>query len=66
MWLGYIIIVCLPGMIGVMNFPCLTPYGNHRCMSSPTIRPIAAPVLNTGIKLPDGIGMVDAIMEKTN
>jgi len=53
-------------MIGVINFPCLTPHGNHRCMSSPTIRPNAAPVLNTGMKLPDGIGMVDAIMENTN
>lgn len=52
--------------MGVMNFPCLTPYGNQECMSSPTIRPNAAPVLNTGMKLPDGTGMVDAIMENTN
>jgi hypothetical protein len=35
-------------------------------MSSPIIRPNAAPVLKTGMKLPDGIGMVDAIMENTN
>lgn len=49
-----------------MNFPCLTPLGNHKCISSPTIRPNAAPVLNTGMKLPDGIGMVDAIIENTN
>jgi len=35
-------------------------------MSSPIIRPNAAPVLNTGIKLPDGIGIVDAIIENTN
>jgi hypothetical protein len=35
-------------------------------MSSPTIRPNAAPILKTGIKLPEGTGIVEPIIENTN
>lgn len=30
------------------------------------MRPKAAPILKTGMKLPDGTGIVDEIMENTN
>lgn len=30
------------------------------------MRPKAAPILNTGMKLPDGTGMVDATIEDKN
>jgi hypothetical protein len=30
------------------------------------IRPRAAPILNTGIKIPEGTGMVEVMMEKKN
>lgn len=40
------------------------PSGKYRCNASPTIRPRAAPILNTGINIPDGTGIVDAIIEK--
>lgn len=42
------------------------PRGNQRCISSPAILPRAAPALNTGMKLPQGIGMEDAIIENIN
>lgn len=35
-------------------------------MDSPTKRPNAAPILNTGIKIPDGTGIVEANIEKKN
>lgn len=52
--------------MGESRPPYRTPNGNHKCMPSPTIRPRAAPILNTGIKIPDGTGIVDAIIEKKN
>jgi hypothetical protein len=30
------------------------------------MRPKEAPILNTGMKLPDGTGIVEATIEKTN
>lgn len=36
------------------------------CNNSPIIRPKAAPTLNTGMKLPEGTGIVDEIIENTN
>lgn len=56
----------LPGMIGEMCPPYRTPYGKYKCNASPTIRPSAAPILNTGMKIPDGTGTVDAMIEKMN
>lgn len=53
-------------MIGVMNSLWYIPLGNAMCISSPATLPSAAPILNTGIKLPLGTGIVDAIIEKTN
>lgn len=53
-------------MIGESFPPYRTPFGNHKCIDSPMIRPKAAPILNTGINIPDGTGIVDAIMEKKN
>jgi hypothetical protein len=53
-------------MIGVTICPYLTPYGNIICIISPKIRPIPAPILNTGMKLPEGTGIVEPIMEKMN
>lgn len=56
----------IPGIIGDNRPPYRTPFGNHKCILSPTIRPIAAPILKTGIKIPDGTGIVDAIIENMN
>lgn len=53
-------------MIWAILPPYRTPYGKYKCKASPTIRPNAAPILNTGINIPDGTGMVDAIIEKMN
>lgn len=36
------------------------------CIHSPTTRPKAAPILNTGMKLPLGTGIVELIMENMN
>lgn len=44
--------------------PYLMPSGKYKCIASPTIRPKAAPILNTGMNIPDGTGTVDAIIEK--
>lgn len=49
-----------------MTPPYLTPLGNHKAIASPTARPRAAPILNTGMKIPDGTGIVELIMEKIN
>ena len=46
--------------------PSRTPSGNHKCIASPTMRPNAAPILNTGIRLPDGTGSVDARIVSRN
>lgn len=35
-------------------------------MASPMALPRAAPILNTGMKIPDGTGTVELMMEKTN
>lgn len=56
----------IPGMMGVLNFPWRTPWGKDRWISSPTTLPNAAPILNTGIKLPDGTGIVEHTMEKNH
>lgn len=56
----------LPGNIGDNLPPYRTPFGNQRCMLSPTIRPRAAPILKTGINMPDGTGIVDATIENKN
>ena len=55
-----------PGRMGEMWPPYLTPCGNHMARSSPTRRPNAAPILNTGIKMPDGTGSVDATTDMQN
>lgn len=39
---------------------------HNKCIPSPTILPSEAPILKTGIKIPDGTGMVDVIIEKKN
>jgi hypothetical protein len=49
-----------------MSPPYLMPAGNHQCISSPTHLPNAAPILNTGMKLPEGTGIVEPMMEKMN
>lgn len=56
----------LPGMIGVLSFPCLRPFGKDKWTSSPTTRPNAAPILKTGMKLPEGTGIVEHTMEKNH
>lgn len=38
----------------------------RKCIPSPTILPSDAPILNTGMKIPEGTGMVDVIIEKKN
>ncbi len=53
-------------MIGDNLPPYRTPLGNQRCIPSPTNLPIAAPILNTGINIPDGTGIVEATIEKKN
>jgi hypothetical protein len=53
-------------MMGAMSPPYLMPAGNHQCISSPTHLPNAAPILNTGMKLPEGTGIVEPMMEKMN
>lgn len=35
-------------------------------MASPTALPNAAPILNTGMKIPDGTGTVELMIEKMN
>jgi len=40
--------------------------GNQRAIASPTALPSAAPILNTGMKIPDGTGTVELMMEKMN
>lgn len=52
--------------MGVMMPPYLTPCGNCRAMASPTTLPSAAPILKTGMKIPDGTGTVELIIEKMN
>lgn len=52
--------------MGNIYFPCLIPLGNCICINSPTILPAAAPTLKTGMKLPEGTGIVDEIMENIN
>lgn len=56
----------IPGIICDICPPYRMPNGKYKCNASPTIRPRAAPILNTGINIPDGTGMVEAIIEKTN
>lgn len=53
-------------MIGDNLPPYRTPLGNHRCIPSPINLPRAAPILNTGMKIPDGTGIVEATIEKKN
>lgn len=55
-----------PGMIFVICPLYRTPRGNQVAISSPMIRPIAAPVRKFGMKLPLGIGSEEQIIEKTN
>lgn len=43
-----------------------SPVGNHMCISSPTILPNPAPILNTGMKLPLGTGIVELMIENMN
>ena len=52
--------------MGETEFAIRRPSGNHRCIASPIMRPKAAPILNTGIKLPDGTGNVEANTVKKN
>lgn len=59
-------IVNLPGIICEMRPPYRIPNGKYKCKASPTIRPIDAPILNTGINIPLGTGIVEPIIEKTN
>lgn len=49
-----------------MRPPYRTPYGKYKCNASPIILPNAAPILNTGINIPDGTGIVDAMIENIN
>lgn len=53
-------------MIGVFIPPYLTPLGNHNAIASPKILPKAAPILKTGMNIPDGTGTVELIMENIN
>lgn len=52
--------------MGVIIPPYRTPCGNHRAIASPTVLPSAAPILKTGMKMPDGTGTVELMMEKMN
>ena len=49
-----------------MTDPMRMPSGNQRCMASPMIRPKAAPILNIGMRLPDGTGRVEAKTVRKN
>lgn len=49
-----------------MRPPYRMPNGKYKCKASPTIRPIDAPILNTGMNIPLGTGIVEPIIEKTN
>ena len=46
--------------------PYRTPVGNHKAIASPTHLPRAAPILKTGMKIPEGTGTVEHMIEKTN
>lgn len=56
----------IPGRIGETVLAMRRPSGNHMCIASPIMRPKAAPILNTGIKLPDGTGNVEASTVRKN
>lgn len=53
-------------MIGAKVVPYLTPCGNQSAIASPTHRPKAAPILKTGMKIPDGTGTVELTIENKN
>jgi len=53
-------------MMGDSRPPYRTPCGNVTAMNSPTSRPKPAPILKTGINMPEGTGIVEAIMENMN
>lgn len=44
----------------------VVPVGNHVAISSPPIRPKAAPALKLGMNAPQGIGIVDAKIDAKN
>ena len=47
-----------PGMTILKVSPFLIPLGNQAAMHSPTSRPKAAPIVNTGMNTPAGTGRV--------
>lgn len=56
----------IPGTIGVTTPPYRTPAGNCKAIASPTALPRAAPILKTGMNIPDGTGTVELMMENIN